>query len=81
MAVVVTALAATVACAPQGSSGSISGEVRFAREVELPEGAVITVRLLDITLADAPSVELGLDVDRERQTASRPASASSTTAT
>ena len=62
MVVVVTALAATVACAPQGSSGSISGEVRFAREVELPEGAVITVRLLDITLADAPSVELGLDI-------------------
>ncbi len=62
MAVLATALAATVACAPQGSAGSISGEVRFAREVELPEGAVVTVRLLDITLADAPSVELGLDV-------------------
>lgn len=62
MAVLATALAATVACAPQGSSGSISGEVRFAREVDLPEGAVITVQLLDITLADAPSVELGLDV-------------------
>ncbi|MXY75911.1 MAG: hypothetical protein F4Y40_02360 [Acidimicrobiia bacterium] len=62
MAVLATALAATVACAPGGSAGSISGEVLFAREVELPEGAVITVRLLDITLADAPSVELGLDV-------------------
>ena len=42
--------------------GSVSGEVRFAREVVLPEGAVVTVRLLDTTLADAPSVELGLDV-------------------
>ena len=62
MAVLATALAATVACAPSGYAGSVSGEVRFAREVELPEGAVITVRLLDITLADAPSVELGLDV-------------------
>lgn len=62
MAVLATALATTVACAPGGSAGSISGEVLFAREVELPEGAVVTVRLLDITLADAPSVELGLDV-------------------
>ena len=62
MAVLATALAATVACAPQGSEGSVSGEVRFAREVELPEGAVVTVRLLDISLADAPSVELGRDV-------------------
>ena len=62
MAVLAAALAATVACVPQGSAGSISGEVRFARGVKLPEGAVITVRLLDITLADAPSVELGIDV-------------------
>ena len=62
MAVLATALATTVACAPQGSAGSVSGEVRFAREVELPEGAVVTVRLADTTLADAPSVELGLDV-------------------
>ena len=62
MAVLATALAAIVACAPGGSAGSVSGEVRFAREVELPEGAVVTVRLLDITLADAPSAELGLDV-------------------
>ena len=62
MAVLATALAATVACAPSGYAGSVSGEVRFAREVELPEGAVVTVRLLDITLADAPSVELGIDV-------------------
>ena len=42
--------------------GSVSGEVRFGREVALPEGAVVTVKLLDTTLADAPSVELGLDV-------------------
>ena len=62
MVVLATALAATAACAPPGSSGSVSGEVRFAREVELPEGAVVSVRLLDTTLADAPSVELGLDV-------------------
>ena len=62
MVVLVTVLAATVACEGLGSEGSVSGEVRFAREVVLPEGAVVTVRLLDTTLADAPSVELGLDV-------------------
>jgi len=62
IAVMATALAATAACAPPGSAGSVSGEVRFAREVDLPEGAVVSVRLLDTTLADAPSVELGLDV-------------------
>ena len=32
------------------------------REVALPEGAVVTVRLLDTSLADASSVELGRDV-------------------
>lgn len=71
LAVLSTTLAATVACAP-GSAGSVSGEVHFAREVALPEGAVVTVRLLDITLADAPSVELGLDVieDADRLPAS-----------
>lgn len=62
MAVLATALVATAACAPPGSVRSVSGEVRFAREVELPEGTVVSVRLLDTTLADAPSVELGLDV-------------------
>lgn len=64
-------LATTAACVWPGSSGSagvISGEVRFAREVELPEGAVVTVRLLDTSLADASAVELGRDVitDAER---------------
>ncbi|MDE0375050.1 MAG: YbaY family lipoprotein [bacterium] len=62
MGVLVVVLAATVACERLGSEGAVSGEVRFAREVALPEGAVVTVRLLDTTLADAPSVELGLDV-------------------
>ena len=41
---------------------TISGEDRFVREVALPEGAVVTVRLLDTPLADASSVELGRDV-------------------
>ena len=54
--------AATLACGASGSTGVITGEVRFARDVDLPEGAVVTVRLLDTSLADAPSVELGRDV-------------------
>ncbi|MDE2838271.1 MAG: YbaY family lipoprotein [Chloroflexota bacterium] len=61
--VVVAALAvlltAASACGSNGSDGSISGEVRFAREVDLPEGAVVTVTLLDTSLADAGATELG----------------------
>jgi uncharacterized lipoprotein YbaY len=51
-----------VSCGVSGAAGAISGEVRFVREVELPEGAVVTVTLLDVSVADAPSVELGRDV-------------------
>ena len=50
------------ACGSSGSEGVITGEVRFAREVDLPEGAVVTVRLLDTSLADASAVELGRQV-------------------
>ena len=55
-------LGTAVACDSSGSSGAITGEVRFAREVALPEGAVVTVRLLDTSLADVSAVELGRDV-------------------
>ena len=55
-------VAAVAAACGSGSEGVISGEVRFARDVDLPEGAVVTVRLLDTSLADASSVELGRDV-------------------
>ncbi len=55
-------LGTAVACGSFGSSGAITGEVRFVREVALPEGAVVTVRLLDTSLADASAVELGRDV-------------------
>ena len=55
-------LGTAVACDSSGSSGAITGEVRFARDVALPEGAVVTVRLLDTSLADASAVELGRDV-------------------
>lgn len=60
--VVLAVVAAAVGCGSSGSAGVISGEVRFAREVDLPEGSIVTVRLLDTSLADASSVELGRHV-------------------
>lgn len=50
-----------VACAVTacGSADTVSGEVRFHREVDLPNGATVTVKLLDTSLADASAVELG----------------------
>lgn len=55
-------VAAVAAACGSESEGVITGEVRFAREVDLPEGSVVTVRLLDTSLADASAVELGRDV-------------------
>ena len=52
----------TLACGDGGSSNTISGAVRFVREVELPEAATVTVKLLDTSLADASAIELGEDV-------------------
>ncbi len=58
--VVLAALfAAPLGCGSSSSQGSITGEVRFVRDVALPEGTVVTVRLLDTSLADAPAVEMG----------------------
>ncbi len=54
-------LAAAAACGG-GGTGSVGGEVRFAREVALPDGAVVTVILIDSSLADAPATELARDV-------------------
>ncbi|MCY3881252.1 MAG: YbaY family lipoprotein [Chloroflexi bacterium] len=63
VAALVVIVATAAACGSSGSGGSVvTGEVRFAREVELPEGAVVTVRLLDTSLADASAVEVGRDV-------------------
>ena len=59
IAALAAVLAGTVACESREPSGLATGEVRFVREVALPEGTVVTVKLLDTTLADAPSVELG----------------------
>ena len=62
IAVLAAVLATPAACESLGPTGAVTGEVRFAREVTLPEGTVVTVKLLDTTLADAPSMELGRDV-------------------
>ena len=59
VAAIAVVLATAVACGSSGSAGVITGEVRFVREVALPQGAVVTVRLLDTSLADASAVELG----------------------
>jgi len=58
------ALLAALACvaAACGSASTVSGEVRFHRDVDLPEGATVTVLLLDTSLADASAIELGRDV-------------------
>ena len=47
----------------EAADGVISGRVYFGGgSVELPEGAVVTVRLLDVSLADAASITLGEQV-------------------
>ena len=56
----ITALACTtLGC---GSSNTVNGEVQFHRDVDLPEGTTVTVKLLDTSLADASAIELGRDV-------------------
>ena len=67
-AVAALVLVAAVALAGCGSGDSVSGEVRFHREVALPEGSTVTVVLQDTSLADASAIELGRDViaDAER---------------
>lgn len=56
LAILAAATSAAVAC---GSASTVSGQVRFHREVDLPDGATVTVKLLDTSLADASAVELG----------------------
>ena len=49
---------AVSACGPLGES-AVTGQVKFARDVRLPDGAVVVVSLSDTSLADAPAKELG----------------------
>ena len=62
---VVTPRALTVTeGAPAGDA--VSGRVTFGGgAVHLPEGAVVTVRLLDISYADAPSTTIGEQIIRD----------------
>ncbi len=58
-AIVAAAACAAVGC---GSGSTINGEVRLHRDVDLPDGAKVTVKLLDTSVADASAIELGRDV-------------------
>lgn len=54
------------ACASQDlprnvSTATIQGEVYYLQRIALPEGAVLSVTLQDISRADAPSIELARD--------------------
>ena len=57
---VLTCALAAISCTVFGA-GVLTGEVQFARDVELPEGAVVIVTLSDTSLADAPAKELARD--------------------
>lgn len=61
-AIATLSLVAAAALAGCGSGDSISGEVRFHRDVELPEGATVTVTLWDTSIADGPALILGREV-------------------
>ncbi len=60
--------ASAVAVAACGPDNTVNGEVRFHRDVDLPDGATVIVTLLDTSLADGPGLILGRDVilDAER---------------
>ena len=51
-----------MAAAPKGggaATASVSGTVTYLQRIALPPTAVIQVRLVDVSLADAPAVVLG----------------------
>lgn len=60
-------LLAVVGCtsvrpAPEVGGATLTGTVTYLQRIALPPDAVVTVRLLDVSLADAPSVTLAEDV-------------------
>ena len=71
-ALLVLTFGALVACEPVretplppmslGRAGFVAGEVRTVRATALPDDVTVTVRLLDVSWADAPATELGQDV-------------------
>lgn len=46
------------ACAGQAPTASVTGEVFYLQRMALPPQAVLSVTLQDVSLADAPSIEL-----------------------
>jgi putative lipoprotein len=48
-------LLVSAACASPAGSGSLSGTVSYRERMALPEGAVVKVVLLDVSLVDAPA--------------------------
>ncbi len=46
------------ACASQAPTASVTGEVFYLQRMALPPQAVLSVTLQDVSLADAPSIEL-----------------------
>ncbi len=49
-------------CAQATPDATISGQVTYLQRIALPEGAVVTVQLLDVSRADAAAVILGEQV-------------------
>lgn len=63
----ITACCALAACSPKPSNGgmtarALSGHVTYLQRVALPAGAVITVSLDDVSLADTASTRLATTV-------------------
>ena len=46
------------ACASQAPTASVTGEVFYLQRMALPPQAVLSVTLQDVSLADAPAIEL-----------------------
>lgn len=62
LAIVALVSAAALLLARGTNSDSISGEVRFHRDVELPQGTMVMVTLWDTSIADGPALILGREV-------------------
>ncbi len=49
-------------CAQAAPAATIRGQITYLQRIALPEGAVVTVQLVDISRADAAAVVLGEQV-------------------
>jgi putative lipoprotein len=48
-----------VGCGPDSSANSVSGIVTYTQRIALPNDATVTVRILDVSIADAPARVIG----------------------